>query len=802
MDDRFDKTNNADNINENIGMENEKKEAMQSGLWDKMNDGVEVPDSLKPGAIEDMLRRKQEAGEFENTKATVTPPVNSLESVPHKQRNSKILNFMKSTKGLVSVACLVVIIGGLAVFGVSMNQKRITDNPKNIEKNNIDTIGIKYATEGDNYKKAFDAINSFYKETEESFKTNGNVAISESANNAVNDTAVDGAAEGETTQSYSAEKNALASTDDSRSNEYSETNTRTEGVDEGDKVKTDGNYIYSYNQHKSEFTITKANDGELEVVSETGIMDDGIYVTDMYVRGDMLIFVGNYSNVETSEDGRKKKFYVIDYGYGYGYDTTAIVIYDISNRQEPKKIETFKQDGAYKSSRIADGVLYTFSEKNMYNYEKKPKFEEKETFIPKVNDKIVDEGCVIVHPYVKSQIYTVISSYKLEGEPKQVDTLAVLGGNASEYVSASNIYLVDYKIDYYDKKGNIIDKFYSIWDESVRSKTKTIIQRIAYKDGKFALEAEGECVGQILNDYSMDEYNGYLRLVSTETNYSTWVRTNQLYILNMRLEVVSSLKNIARKEEIKSARFMGDTGYFVTYLNTDPLFSVDLSDPMNPKLIGQLKIPGFSAYLHPFGDGLLLGIGYDSDENGGPTTGIKLSMFDVSDPTNVKEINKCVDRNYTFAHFLSENMNGVLIDQEKNLIGFSASGNSSADYLLYSYTKEDGFKLRLKYVGNSYEQDEYYVDEPYYIDEDAIEDEMNEGVKSDEEKIDNSAKDDSNSAYDGVRVYSAKENKALTYEYIFESSRGLYINDYLYVVKPGVDMVSFDLENLNMKDRI
>ena len=97
--------------------------------------------------------------------------------------------------------------------------------------------------------------------------------------------------------------------------------------------------------------------------------------------------------------------------------------------------------------------------------------------------------------------------------------------------------------------------------------------------------------------------------------------------------MTGTIENLAKNERIYSARFMGDTGYFVTFRETDPLFSVDLSDPDNPKIIGTLKIPGFSEYLHPYGDGLLLGIGEEVDEKGVESNQVKLSMFDISDPS-------------------------------------------------------------------------------------------------------------------------------------------------------------------------
>ena len=116
------------------------------------------------------------------------------------------------------------------------------------------------------------------------------------------------------------------------------------------------------------------------------------------------------------------------------------------------------------------------------------------------------------------------------------------------------------------------------------------------RQGKLNGVAKTRVNGYLNDSFSIDEYNGYLRLVTTVD------RTNAVYVLDEKLEETGKIENLAKDERIYSARFMGDIGYFVTYRETDPLFSVDLSDPANPKIIGELKIPGFSEYLHPYGD--------------------------------------------------------------------------------------------------------------------------------------------------------------------------------------------------------
>ena len=184
-----------------------------------------------------------------------------------------------------------------------------------------------------------------------------------------------------------------------------------------------------------------------------------------------------------------------------------------------------------------------------------------------------------------------------------------------------------------------------------------------------------------------------------EIGYYNWEfmpESNNVYVLDENLKVTGKIEGLAEEERVYSARFMGNIGYFVTFRQVDPLFSVDFSNPKEPKILGELKISGFSEYLYFYGENLLLGIGYEADENTGRTEGIKLSMFDVSDPANVKEINKMVTE-YEFSEALYEH-HSVLVSVSKNLIGFTAedydTNKANREYVTYSYGDEKGFKER------------------------------------------------------------------------------------------------------------
>jgi uncharacterized secreted protein with C-terminal beta-propeller domain len=159
--------------------------------------------------------------------------------------------------------------------------------------------------------------------------------------------------------------------------------------------------------------------------------------------------------------------------------------------------------------------------------------------------------------------------------------------------------------------------------------------------------ASGEVEGFLLNQWAMSEHNGDLRVATTsEPEWWGWRddSVSESFVKVLRedegtLEVIGEVGELGKGERIYSVRYMGDMAYVVTFRQTDPLYTIDLSDPEAPKVLGELKILGYSAYLHPMDDGLLLGIGQDADENG-RTKGTQVAVFDVSDPANPKRIHK------------------------------------------------------------------------------------------------------------------------------------------------------------------
>lgn len=280
-----------------------------------------------------------------------------------------------------------------------------------------------------------------------------------------------------------------------------------------------------------------------------------------------------------------------------------------------------------------------------------------------------------------------------------VDSKGVLCSSQETYISRQHIYLTE--------------------THYANNTVQTEIFKFRFFNGKIWSRAVGLVDGSLSDSFCIDEYQGNLRLVTTK--WDAGGDSNGLYILDDTLQIIGQIQDIAPDETVKSARMMGDVGYFVTFRQTDPLFCVDLSDPENPSILGELKVSGFSSYLHPYGDGLLLGMGQEADESTGATTGYKLSMFDVSNPEEMEELAKVVFKDVNLAGLY--NYKAVLAEAEKNIIGVCLEkwdkGKQSVSYRIYSYDKEKGFVKLLDYaMGNNINTEQVrglYIGDTLYV---------------------------------------------------------------------------------------
>ena len=469
---------------------------------------------------------------------------------------------------------------------------------------------------------------------------------------------------------------------------YSKTNLQEAGVDEADIIKTDGKYLYVMKATGS-VRMIRAEGKTLEV--EGTIMLEALNETpqEMYVDGDILNLIVTGSRTTLDSDDTQEDTYTAN-----TENYTKIYTYDISDRSVPQLRGTVKQKGTYSTSRKNGDVIYLFTQ----FYPQINDADQIDTYVPAVNGARLESTDIYLPEYQNSSSYLVISSVSNRRPDEVIDKKAIVSAADNFYVSNDNIYIAN-----------------ANWSSDT---AMTQILKFSCQKGKIRAKGAADLKGFLNDSFSMNEYNGYIRIVLTD--YSGDTQTNALYVLDDALEVCGSITDIAEGEEIRSARFLGDTGYFVTFKETDPLFSVDLSDPAEPKVLGELKITGFSSYLHFYGENKLLGVGNEVDPETGAYTGIKLAMFDVSDPSNVKQLHKFVIKD-TYDCPLFYNYKAAMIDTEKNIFGFMCDSS----YMIFRYDEEKGFEnIFTENLGDSYYSSSYngtqgirgcFIDNSFYL---------------------------------------------------------------------------------------
>lgn len=511
-----------------------------------------------------------------------------------------------------------------------------------------------------------------------------------------------------------------AMAESARGGDYSKTNVQVEGIDEGDIVKTDGSYIYVLRDN--ELIIFKADGASTAKVSSVKVIRESIdepavsgssvrsaappigryiseYASDIYVAGDLAIVItaaNNYMPLPAVDSDVKAEIY--DGGYR---QVSKIHVFDIANRAKPTLKWELGQDGYVLTTRLSGNTLYMISNHHVYN----PREGENETFIPRLYEdktaKLVAPGDISIMPVVNSTTYTVVCAYDLESGKISANQ-TVLGGGSNVYMNRDTLFLANSITDQ-TASAPYSDSVYTVIDYTTSSVTD--ITSFDLTGGGLTLKASGSVPGTLDSQFNMDEFDGSLRVVTTTfgqswseytdkvkgfTNY-IWkdpVSANGLYVLDGSLKIIGSVTDLAPGEHVYSARFDGAIGYFVTFRQVDPLFAVDLSDPTKPTVLSALKIPGFSEYLHVWGEGRLFGLGMSADPETGRTNGMKLAMFDTTDPKNVTVKHELkLDTSWSTALY---NHKAILIAPDKSLIAFPADNG----YDIYTYSDESGFSRR------------------------------------------------------------------------------------------------------------
>lgn len=460
-------------------------------------------------------------------------------------------------------------------------------------------------------------------------------------------------------------------------------------VDEADTVKTDGRYIYYLDRYDESEGYTKSC---IKIFSANP--DKPEQVADLVLgRGDMMTADEFYLY-----DG---KLVVIEDAYVsnslYYTSNTHVVIYDVSNVGSITEIGSYQQSGDYVSSRMIGGALYVVSNQEINEENEVPTAQLQDNAPSATEDEAtvreLDPGCIYAPSRPTQNSFLVIGRIDVDSSLQATETKAILGAAGTVYCNGSNLYVLatSYNPEVYElllneQNGSVPERYinrikngyYSFYDY-------TRITKISL-DETMEFVADGMVNGEVLNQYALDEKDGNLRVATTSYN-DKGTQVNNLFVLDGQLNELGSVTGFAADESIKAVRYVGDTAYVITYEQTDPLFVIDTADPRSPKLLGEVKISGFSSMLVPVDENTLLGIGYHTVDEPDDYTdmeiqeGLKLVLFDVSDKANPRVLDAKVFEDYSSE--VQYNPKALLVNPQR--------GEYTLPYAYYHWEESDVF---------------------------------------------------------------------------------------------------------------
>jgi inhibitor of cysteine peptidase len=451
---------------------------------------------------------------------------------------------------------------------------------------------------------------------------------------------------------------------------FTGTNVQVQGVDEPDRVKTDGTHLFVSTANA--VTIVNAYPpNSTAVIAKIDLPN--AQVIGLEIMQDRLMVIDQRNSNSTYVD---------------------LVLYDTSNLASPKVIQNVSFAGTYVAARLADGYVYAVIQQPSYTFSSGGNAT---AVMPEMSEsgvKATLPASSVYYTSNTSQIsyYTMIPSISMD-TGKELTKSVLTGPSATVYVSTSNIYVVyaNY-LDLYDVDGVPGDVWTGgvISPSSLQQSENSSVLRASYSKGNVTVEAAGRVPGTVLNQFSLDEYNGYFRIASSRfaTIAGNVTHSDDVYVLTENMTQVSSLTNIAPGENIYAVRFVGAMGYVVTFEQIDPLFVISFKDPSNPVILSALKVNGYSDYLHPLPGGYLIGVGKDSvpasQGNFAYYLGLKLSLFRVFDNGTSVQVSKYLigDRG-TDSPVLSDHL-AFTFDSTRNitvipLTLYLVSGNQTTD---------------------------------------------------------------------------------------------------------------------------
>ena len=556
----------------------------------------------------------------------------------------------------------------------------------------------------------------------------------------------------------------------SSSKDYSTTNIQVENVDEADITKTDGDYIYSISENKVIITSV-INPEEIEIVA-TIDLSGGSIPEDLILYNDKLVVIATKNANGTS------------WSYRYDNTNTEVKVFDITVKEKPNLVKSYELYEPYYTSRCIDNVLYVIASGRLREDDKKIERGYKE-------DNVEQEIELKKIKYLKSvetTNQTLISVVDLNNPKEKIKLDSYLMDISNAYVSENSIYLLNQKYEYnsyappisalFGAKG-AIGAFTYDYDTSKSGYYTEIYKFNINKDGNVDYDTKNTIKGRTINQYSLDELNGHLRVALYDNDGA------RVAIFDENLKQIGISDYVAKGETMYSSRFIGNKVYLVTFKTMDPLFVIDLSDETKPKVLGELHIPGYSTYLHPYDENHLIGIGMQTEEivnrnsygkvisTTSRIIGMKMALFDVSDVHNPIQISETVIGDSRTTSAILNNPKALLFSKEKNLIAIPVN-NYSEDFAINS--SNDSHESMI----NSYRNyNKSYIAEGYFVYNINLEDGFN---------------------LKGIITHETSKNT----KYYYNTSkllRGLYIENNLFTVSETAVKVN-DLETLELIDEL
>jgi uncharacterized secreted protein with C-terminal beta-propeller domain len=533
--------------------------------------------------------------------------------------------------------------------------------------------------------------------------------------------------------------------------DYSTTNVQVENVDEPDYLKNDSKYVYIVSQNT--LSIIDAYPAEsAELVLKIALDIESQYIQNMFLNDDRLVIFYNGQ----SQDEIIPQFDFIPRP-SYNPVTHALIV-DVSEKENPEILKDYTIDGHFRDARMIGDYAYFVTNSNIdYQHPRLP-------IIMERSEPVMIPDAFYFDNVERFSNFNTLTAIDIFGDNINSETF-LMGYSGTIYVSENNFYLTyqqDLPYGFYENSSRdrffdvvvpllpleIQDKIKAIQNDSSLSSArqwseiselmqdsynqmsqnqkeklfdkirealveydtriqeesrKTIIHKISIDEANLDYITKGSVPGRLLNQFSMDEHDDRFRVATTieyYTQYQGTVRSNAVYVLDENLEIVGGLDEIAPDESIFSARFMGDRLYLVTFQQIDPFFVIDLSSD-TPKILGELKIPGFSNYLHPYDEDHVIGVGRDTKEVGSGRVqqlGVKIALFDVSNVSDPKVVDDFViGDSSTHSEALNDHK-AFFFDKKKDILSIpissdlkSLEGVSGAKMIAPDWNRWNGF---------------------------------------------------------------------------------------------------------------